>query len=233
MAEAGIASRRKCEEFITAGRVCINGKKATIGDTVDPSLDVVTFDAKPIELQQQKVVILFNKPSGVMCTSHDPQGRSTFMDFFKDIPLRLFTIGRLDYDTEGALLITNDGELANALTHPRYEVEKEYLVVCDGTLSEDERSRLEMGVELEDGLTAPTRVTIRETQKNFTVFTIVIHEGRNRQVRRMVNAVGHDVRLLKRQRIDAITLTNLNVGEWRYLTDDEIKKLQTIRKVVL
>jgi len=225
MAEAGIASRRKCEELIIAGRVSVNGEKATIGASIDPTIDMVTFDGKPIKQQEQKVVILFNKPAGVMCTSNDPQGRTTVMDYFKKLPMRLFTIGRLDYDTEGALLVTNDGELANALTHPKYEVEKEYLVVCDGCLSDDERIRLEMGVELEDGITAPTQVNIMETQNSFTVFTIVIHEGRNRQVRRMVNAVGHDVRLLKRQRIGTIALTGLGVGEWRYLTEDEVINL--------
>ncbi len=227
MAEAGVASRRACEELIRQGRVTVNGETASLGRSVEPEQDRVELDGKPVQKEQRRTVILLYKPRGVVSTSSDPEGRRTVQDYFREIPERLYNVGRLDLNSEGLLLMTNDGALANRLTHPRYGVEKTYYAVCDGKLTASEAARLTNGVELEDGVTAPARVdAVRTTQCGDTSFLITIHEGRNRQIRRMLEAVGHRTLRLKRERFGPLSLGTLAPGEWRKLSDEEIKKLE-------
>ena len=227
MADCGVASRRACEELIAAGRVAVNGVPASIGQSVDPDKDRVTLDKKPLKLQRQHVVILLYKPRGVVSTSEDDRGRKTVQEFVKDLPYRLYNVGRLDLNSEGLLLLTNDGEFANQLMHPRYGVAKTYRVVCDGTLSASEIATLTNGVELDDGLTAPAKITnIRRSTTGGTAFSITIHEGRNRQIRRMLEAVGHRTLRLKREAYGPLQLGSMRPGEWRYLTDGEITALK-------
>ncbi len=227
MAEAGVASRRACEELIRQGRVTVNGETASLGRSVEPKQDRVEFDGKPVQKEQRRTVILLYKPRGVVSTSSDPEGRRTVQDYFREIPERLYNVGRLDLNSEGLLLMTNDGALANRLTHPRYGVEKTYYAVCDGRLTASEAAKLTNGIELEDGVTAPARVdAVRTTQCGDTSFLITIHEGRNRQIRRMLEAVGHRTLRLKRERFGPLSLGTLAPGEWRKLSDEEIKKLE-------
>ena len=227
MAEAGVASRRACEELIRQGRVTVNGETASLGRSVEPEQDRVELDGKPVQKEQRRTVILLYKPRGVVSTSSDPEGRRTVQDYFREIPERLYNVGRLDLNSEGLLRMTNDGALANRLTHPRYGVEKTYYAVCDGRLTASEAARLTNGVELEDGMTAPARVdAVRTTQRGDTSFLITIHEGRNRQIRRMLEAVGHRTLRLKRERFGPLSLGTLAPGEWRKLSDEEIKKLE-------
>lgn len=226
LAEAGVASRRASEALIAAGRVCVNGEVASIGQSVDEG-DRVELDGSPVEREQRHVVILLYKPRGVVCTSEDPEGRRTVQDFFRDLPERLYNVGRLDLNSEGLLLMTNDGALAHRLTHPRYGVEKTYYVVCDGKVAASDFAKLTNGVLLDDGMTAPAKIDrIRTTQRGDTSFLITIHEGRNRQIRRMAEAVGHRTLRLKRERFGTLELGTLKPGEWRYLTEGELRMLQ-------
>lgn len=224
MAEAGVGSRRKCEEIIREGRVRINGEKAVLGVSVQDG-DKVTLDGKPLQAQSN-VVVVFYKPRGVVCSNRDPQGRPAVGDYFSKFPFRLFHVGRLDLNSEGLLLMTNDGEFAYRMTHPKFEVEKTYYAVCDGELTEQEARMLRDGVVLEDGLTAPAKVDfIRPTSTGHTSFLITIHEGRNRQIRRMLEAVGHRTLRLRREKIGGVHIGNMKPGEWRYLTSEEIRKI--------
>ena len=226
LADAGVASRRKCEELISRGLVFVNGSPAEIGCVVDPERDIVVYAGKRILPAQEHIVLVFNKPQCVVSTIHDPQGRTTVADYFKDFPQRLYPVGRLDYDSEGLLIMTNDGALAYRMMHPKFTVEKTYLVHCNGSLSAAERSALEDGVMLEDGMTAPARIqNMKSLKLGSTAFEITIHEGRNRQVRRMLAAVGHDTLLLRRIAMGPITLGGLAQGKWRSLTDEEAEKL--------
>lgn len=226
LANAGIASRRKCEELISAGFVTVNGRRALLGESVDPDKDEVVYDGKRVQAQEEKVVIAFNKPKFVLCSASDPQGRKTVHDFFSAYPLRLYNVGRLDYDSQGLVLMTNDGEFAYSVTHPKYEIEKEYYAVCDGRLTEDEAAKLTAGVLLEDGKTAPAAIRkVKPIPENRTSFCITIHEGRNRQIRRMLAAVGHKTLLLRRIRIGSVVLGELQPGEWRKLSRSEIDRL--------
>lgn len=229
LADAGLASRRRCEELISAGRVRVNGEVAALGESVEPGVDEVTLDGAPVTVRAARVVILFHKPRGVVCTASDPQGRKTVSDYFSHLPERLYNVGRLDINSEGLLLMTNDGELAYRMTHPKFRVEKTYYAVCDGKLTASEAARLVGGVELDDGLTAPARVEhIRPTVRGDSSFTITIHEGRNRQIRRMLEAVGHRTLRLKRERFGPFALGELQSGQWRYLTEQEREKLYSL-----
>lgn len=226
LADAGVGSRRACERLIAEGRVRVNGAVAAIGTTVSET-DAVELDGAPVRPAARHVTILFYKPRGVVCTSDDPEGRRTVQDYFAGIPERLYHVGRLDLNSEGLLLMTNDGALAHRLTHPRFGVEKTYYVVCDGTVTAAELARLANGVELEDGMTAPARIEqVRTTQRGDTSFLITIHEGRNRQIRRMAEAVGHKTLRLKRERLGPLTVGSLRPGEWRYLTEAELAALR-------
>ena len=220
LAHAGLGSRRACEDLITAGRVRVNGAPAHLGQRIDPQVDVVELDGVLVAVAPDLVHYLLHKPKGVVTTARDPQGRPTVVDLVPD-QQRVFPVGRLDVDTEGLLLLTNDGELAHRLTHPSFGVDKEYLAEVDGTLRPGELRSLRVGVELDDGLTAPAKVV----QVSPGVLRITIHEGRNRQVRRMCEAVGHPVRRLIRTRIGPITDHRLKAGEWRSLTRAELRSL--------
>lgn len=227
MAQCGVASRRSCEEMIRDERVTVNGKTAVLGQSIDPDTDTVMLDGKVLKPETKHVVVLLYKPRGIVSTSSDEKGRRTVQEFVQDVPCRLYNVGRLDINSEGLLLLTNDGELANQLMHPRYGVKKTYRVVCDGQLSAGEIASLTNGVELEDGLTAPARVTdIRRSTTGGTAFSITIHEGRNRQIRRMLEAVGHKTLRLKREAYGPLQLGSMRPGEWRYLSEAEIDALK-------
>ena len=225
MADCGVASRRACEKIIADGRVTVNGQIASLGMSVEET-DDVRLDGKRITPQQKRVVLMLYKPRGVVSTSSDEEGRKTVQAFVSELPYRLYNVGRLDLNSEGLLLLTNDGELCNRLMHPRYGVEKTYRVVCDGTLSASEIASLTNGVELEDGMTAPAKIAnIRRSTTGGTAFSITIHEGRNRQIRRMLEAVGHRTLRLKREQYGNLKLGTLKPGEWRYLSEEEIEDL--------
>ncbi len=227
LAESGIASRRKCEELIASGRVAVNGEIAALGRTVDPERDEIALDGKRVEPAAGRVVYAFYKPQGVICSASDPQGRETVQDYFRGLPHRLFSVGRLDCDSEGLLLMTNDGELAHALTHPSREIEKTYYAICDGKLYDDQRRALEEGVALEDGVSAPARVSdVYRAGNGNTSFHIAIHEGRNRQIRRMLEAVGHRTLLLRRVREGPVSLGSMKPGDVRKLNENELTELR-------
>jgi len=220
LAARGWGSRRLCEEMIVAGRVTVNGVLAVLGQRVDTDADTVEVDGVPIGLRPDLVHCLLNKPPGVITTASDPQGRPTVLQLVPAEP-RVFPVGRLDADTEGLLLLTNDGELANRIAHPSHGVDKEYLAHVTGNVPASALHRLRDGVELEDGVTAPARAS----QISPGVLRITIHEGRNRQVRRMCEAVGFPVQRLVRVRIGPLRDATLKPGEWRQLEPREIRDL--------
>jgi 23S rRNA pseudouridine2605 synthase len=229
IAKAGLASRREAERWIEQGRVRVNGEVATLGDKADPVHERIEVNGSLLKQQERKCYLMLNKPLGYVTTANDPQGRPTVFDLVDNIPERLFSIGRLDLNTEGLLLLTNDGDLAHALLHPRYAIPKTYRVKISGQLSAEGVASLEQGVELEDGITAPAKVErIRKSKRN-TWFDLTITEGRNRQVRRMCDAVGCSVSMLKRIRFGTLDLNGLGVGKFRYLSADELQALQQIR----
>jgi 23S rRNA pseudouridine2605 synthase len=221
LARAGIGSRRVCEELIADERVTVNGEVAVLGRRIDPEHDLVEVDGSPIGVRPGLVYHLLNKPAGVVTTADDPQGRPTVVELVPSSP-RVFPVGRLDQDTEGLLLLTNDGELAHRLTHPSYGVEKEYLAHVQGEPSRGAVRRLRDGIELEDGLTAPAGANLVAP----SLIRITIHEGRNRQVRRMCEAIGHPVERLVRVRIGPLKDRRLKPGASRPLTTDEVRDLE-------
>lgn len=220
LAATGWGSRRSCEELIAAGRVTVNGEVAELGRRVDPMRDLIEVDGAPVGVKPGLVYYLLNKPTGVVTTAKDTHGRKTVVDLVPREP-RVFPVGRLDVDTEGLLLLTNDGDLAHRISHPSRGVEKEYLVHVRGRVAPGELRRLREGVELDDGMTAPAEAS----QPTPGVLRITIHEGRNRQVRRMCEAVGHPVLRLVRTRIGPITDRNLRPGDWRELSTGERRSL--------
>jgi 23S rRNA pseudouridine2605 synthase len=220
LARVGVGSRRVCEELITAGRVTVNGVVPVLGRRVDPSVDRVELDGVPLPIQPGLVHYLVNKPAGVVSTSEDTHGRSTVVSLVPASP-RVFPVGRLDMDSEGLLILTNDGELTHRLTHPSFGVPKEYLVHVVGEPTSGEVRRLREGVDLDDGPTAPARVAVVAPN----LLRIVIHEGRNRQIRRMAEAVGHPVIRLVRTRIGPLADPSLGPGAYRHLTFDEVRAL--------
>ncbi len=224
LARVGFGSRRVCEDLIADGRVTVNGEVAELGRRVDPEADRVEVDGVPVGVRPGLVYYLLNKPRGVVTTASDPQGRPTVVEMVPAEP-RIFPVGRLDYDTEGLLLLTNDGDLAHGLTHPSRGVPKVYLADVDGAPSRASLRRLETGIELEDGPTAPARVRLTHSVPGGAAVEIVIHEGKNRQVRRMFDAVGHPVRRLVRIRFGPIVDHGLAPGEWRPLTHAEVRSL--------
>lgn len=220
LARLGVASRRVCEEMIADGRVTINGAPATLGDRINDG-DEVAVDGVVLSTKPDAVTYLLNKPTGVVTTTSDPQGRPTVMDLVPAEP-RVFPVGRLDMDTEGLLLLTNDGDMANRLAHPRYGVDKEYVAHVKGKPSRGALRRLREGVELDDGPTAAAQVSLIAPG----VVRLVIHEGRNRQVRRMCEAVGHPVIRLARSRIGPVVDRQLKPGQSRRLSAEEVLVLQ-------
>ncbi|HEV3401680.1 MAG TPA: pseudouridine synthase [Acidimicrobiales bacterium] len=221
LALAGLGSRRACEELIADGRVTVDGEVAALGRRVDPETARVAVDGVPVTVRPGVVYYLLNKPVGVVTTASDPQGRTTVVDLVPAEP-RVFPVGRLDADTEGLLLLTNDGDLAHRLTHPSFGVEKEYLVEVEGTPTRGDLRRLREGVELDDGPTAPARVSLVAPN----AVRMVIHEGRKRQVRRMCAAVGHPVVRLVRTRIGPLVDRRLPPGQWRPLAVEEVRALE-------
>ena len=221
LARVGIGSRRVCEDLIAEGRVLVDGETAVLGRRVDPETALIEVDGAPVGVRPDLVHYVLNKPAGVVTTADDPQGRPTVVGLVPNEP-RVFPVGRLDVDTEGLLLLTNDGELAHRLTHPSYGGEKEYVAEVEGLPTRAVLRRLREGVELDDGPTAPARATLVDP----SVVRLTIHEGRNRQVRRMCEAVGHSVVRLVRTRIGPLADRSLAPGAWRELTGDEVRSLQ-------
>ena len=221
LARVGIGSRRVCEDLIAEGRVTVDGEVAVLGRRVDVETALIELDGAPIGVRPDLVHYLLNKPAGVVTTADDPQGRPTVVGLVPAEP-RVFPVGRLDVDTEGLLLLTNDGDLAHRLTHPSFGVEKEYVAELEGSPSRAALRRLREGVELDDGTTAPARAALLEP----SVVRLTVHEGRNRQVRRMCDAVGHPVVRLIRTRIGPLADRSLAPGAWRELTGDEVRSLQ-------
>ena len=221
LARAGFGSRRTCEELIADERVTVNGEVAELGRRVDVDRDRIEVHGVPVSTKTGLVYYLLNKPEGVVTTAADTHGRPTVVEYVPDDP-RVFPVGRLDADTEGLLILTNDGDLANRLAHPRFGVEKEYYAHVVGLPDAKDLRRLRTGVPLEDGPTAPAKVV----EVSPGLLRITVHEGRNRQVRRMFDAVGHPVERLVRTRIGPITDRRLKPGQWRPLTTAEVRKLQ-------
>jgi 23S rRNA pseudouridine2605 synthase len=224
LARGGFGSRRACEELVAAGDVSVNGKVATLGDKVDPATDVVEVRGLRVNLDPNVRSLALHKPAGVVTTMRDPHGRPTVAGLIPDGP-RVFPVGRLDRDSEGLLLLTNDGDLAEGLTHPRYGTEKEYLVEVDGTPTAKQLSALRTGVELEDGIARAARARIVDAHGGRGQLSIVLTEGRKREVRRMLAAVGLPVTRLLRVRIGPITLGGLAAGRSRELTPEEVLAL--------
>ena len=229
LAAAGVASRRKCEEIILEGNVKVNGKTVEeLGMQVDPERDDIRVNRKKIELKQEKIYIMFNKPVGCVCTCEDDRGRTTVLDYIKGIDERIYPVGRLDFTTEGLLILTNDGELAFRLTHPSNEVNKRYLAIVDSEITSDDVRKIEKGVFIDGGKTAPAKVKLLKVSSTRTELTIIIHEGRNRQVRRMFEAIGKNVVFLKRISVGDMNLGDLKKGEYRFLTKEEIGYLKQL-----
>ena len=228
LAEKGIASRRHADKMIEDCRVTINGVLATLGANVEEG-DIVAVDNVPLPTEEKKEeYYIMNKPKGVICTVSDDRGRKTVMDFLPETAGRVFPVGRLDFDTEGLLLLTNDGELAFRLTHPSSEIPKTYMAKIEGTLTEKDLNPLRSGVELDGVMTKKCKAHIVETNKAYTKVHITITEGKNRQVRRMFEAIGRNVELLRRVSIGQLKLTGLDRGKTRPLTEQEIFYLQTL-----
>ena len=227
IAECGIASRRNAEKIIEDGRVRVNGEIVDfMGCVIDPDCDVVEVDGRVIKAEGKKYYIMLHKPKNYVTTVSDDLGRPTVMELVRDINARIYPVGRLDFDTTGLLIMTNDGDFANILTHPKHDVNKTYIARIDRPLSEDELEKLQKGIDLDGVKTAPAKAeNIKRPQKGYEV-KITIHEGRNRQVRRMLDAVGVNVMSLKRISVGSLTLGNLPEGKWRRLSDAEINKLR-------
>ena len=231
MAEQGLCSRRAAEQIIAEGRVKVNGHPVKVGDKMDPNRDVLHVDDERIYIQknQQLYYLALYKPRGYVTTASDELGRKTVMDLVSDIPARLYPVGRLDKDSEGLLLLTNDGDLMNNLLHPSREVSKEYLVKVSNRVTDEEIRRLRAGVRLDDDrMTSPADVHLVRYETFASVLLVTIHEGRNRQVRRMFSAIGHEVVALKRVGFATIKLHDLPRGQWRRLTDVEVRKLKEL-----
>ena len=229
LASCGVASRRHAEQMILDGLVQVNGQTITEMGVQVTEEDVVTVRGEVVKPETEKRYILYHKPMGEVTTVSDDKGRETVMDHFRDFPVRLYPIGRLDYDSEGLLLLTNDGDLAAKLTHPRHEVDKTYLARVTGKVSAEAVHRLRAGIVLEDGFrTSPARVQVIREEAFASAVLITIHEGHNRQVRRMMESVGHRVLLLRRVKFGPIDLRGVERGAWRDLTAEEIKALKEL-----
>jgi len=227
IARAGEASRREADRLIVSGKVRVNDVPVTdLGRTVDEFKDRVEVNGQEIALQKDLVYLVLHKPVGYLVTREDPHGRPTIYNLLPKVRTGLFPVGRLDFDSEGLLLLTNDGELAFRLTHPRFQVRKTYLVKVEGEVDGNKVSRLEKGVRLEDGKTAPARIRVLTAGSGSSLLRVEIHEGRKREVRRMFEAVGHRVTMLKRIAFAGLELSPLPSGRWRFLSAKEVKALK-------
>jgi 23S rRNA pseudouridine2605 synthase len=224
LARVGIGSRRAVEELIVQGRVAVNGAPAELGRRIDPEKDQVEVDGSPVPLRSTLVAYLFNKPPGVVTTAQDPEGRPTVADLV-DVPQRVWPVGRLDVGTEGALILTNDGDLTHRLTHPRHGVAKTYVAKVRGEISSRALQRLRSGVRLEDGDTRPARARLLRRARGSSLVEVILTEGRNRQVRRMLEAVGYPVQQLVRTAVGPVALGRLRSGTLRRLSPQELRAL--------
>ncbi|MFD0711115.1 pseudouridine synthase [Paenibacillus sp. GCM10027626] len=230
LAQAGVASRRKCEELILSGQVAVNGETVTtLGVKADPEADIITVGGKPIK-SEKKLYLVMNKPKGVITSASDPHGRKIVSDYLPGIKERVYPVGRLDYDTEGLLILTNDGDFAKMLTHPSHQVPKTYLATVRGIPHGNALEKLQNGIKLKDGMTAPAEVEYQDVdpERKQATIRITIHEGRNRQVRRMFEAINHPVSRLKRIKYGELNLSNLARGKYRHLTAQEVEDLKKI-----
>lgn len=226
MADAGVASRRKCEDLIRAGRVTVNGRTATIGERIEPRKDRVEVDRRTVRPVRDHVYLMLNKPGDCVSTCADDKGRKTILDYLPPNLPRVFPVGRLDFGTEGLLILTNDGELAHELMHPRHRVQKKYLVVIDSGISELDIRRLEAGVTIDGHKTAPAVFKILKETPARSEILCIISEGRNRQLRKMFDVVGKHVVYIKRVAEGSLQLGDLKRGNWRHLTSSEIDALR-------
>ena len=232
MARCGVASRRKCEELILSGKVKVNNKIVNeLGVKINSEIDIVSYEGNVIQPEEKKVYIMLNKPEGYITSVKDEKGRKTILDLVK-VNERIYPIGRLDYDSSGLILLTNDGEIYNKIIHPRVKVGKKYIVLCKGEFTNDELIRFEKGIDIGGYITAKSKIKIIDKEKDRdginTLVEIIIHEGKNRQIRKMCDALGHKVISLKRIAIGDIKLGYLKKGEWRNLTEDELKYLNSL-----
>lgn len=232
IAECGITSRRKAEELIINGKIKVNGKVVTeLGTKINPSNDIVEYDNKMIKQEHKNVYILLNKPIGYVTTVKDQFGRPSVLDLVK-VKERIVPVGRLDFYTSGALILSNDGDFVYKITHPKHEIDKTYNATVKGIVTDDEIETLRKGVKIDHYITKPAKVKILkiDEEKNISRLEITIHEGKNRQVRKMCEAIGRKVIALHRSKIGNIGVKDLELGKWRYLTDQEINKLLLIKK---
>lgn len=230
MAEAGVASRRKSEKLIQEGHVKVNGQVVTLLGVKVSSKDEVSVDNVPLSRQRLEYYLL-NKPRGVVSTAHDDKGRKTVVDILADdVNTRIYPVGRLDYDTTGLLLLTNDGELANKLTHPKYEVDKTYVAKVKGLVVNDDLKQLRLGVLVDGRKTKPAKAKVNstDTKKNTSIIQVTIHEGRNHQVKKMMKAIGHEVIKLHRESYGFLTLAGVPGGQWRKLKTSEVNELKKL-----
>lgn len=225
LSECGVASRRKAEDLIMAGRVKVNGKPASIGDKIDPIRDTVVVAGKKIKKTKKNTYIMLHKPRGFITTLSDEMGRKCVAQLVEDVGTRVYPVGRLDRDSEGLLLLTDDGEFANALTHPTRHVPKTYRVTVRPTITEEQITALTTGIEIDGRMTMPSEVRVLEKKEGRVVLEIIIYEGRNRQIRKMCDSLGLEVARLKRTQIGSVKLGMLKQGDWRNLTEEEVHKL--------
>jgi 23S rRNA pseudouridine2605 synthase len=228
MAESGIASRRKSEELIAAGKVRINGRMAQLGDKVDPKHDKISVSGKRVIKQSKAVYIMLNKPRGYITTMSDERDRKCVAQLVSDIKIRVYPVGRLDRESEGLLLLTNDGEFANALTHPSKHIPKTYRVTIRPSITKQQATEFRNGIEIDSGLTAPAELKVISEEENRTVVEVTIFEGKNRQIRKMFEALGIEVARLKRVKVGNLKLGMLKQGEYRELREEEVSALMEL-----
>lgn len=221
LASCGVASRRKCDQLIEEAKVTVNGATANIGTVVDPSKDTILVNGEPVK-EEQKAYYLFYKPLNVLTTLSDPHGRRTIVEYLEEIDLRLFPVGRLDYDSEGLLLLTNDGALAHRTQHPKYEIEKEYIVSVSQKLTSSQEELFRTGIKLEEGQTRECFLQLM----GLNVYKVIIHQGWHRQIRRMFDSFGVSVTSLKRIRVGNLELKDLIPGQYRPVADKEIRQFR-------